>query len=141
MLAYSSIPQVACLDSVLEACCVMDKLPSDISEANQSLHQLLLDIDQGHLFADWPAGDAKREAKEQFFEQIAVLEKVYPGGLRAYHRNAKQLLAESRDGVNPFEGYVPSVPDGETIVFDDTERFEVCMPVLPLGPPLPSFKL
>lgn len=33
----------------------------------------------------------------------------YPGGLAAYIRNARKLLADSKAGKNPFTGYVPSV--------------------------------
>ena len=43
------------------------------------------------------------------FEQVAKLDDSYPGGLTAYIQNARQLLADSRDGKNPFEGYTPSV--------------------------------
>jgi hypothetical protein len=33
----------------------------------------------------------------------------YPGGLMAYIHNARRLLADSKAGKNPFDGYTPSV--------------------------------
>lgn len=36
----------------------------------------------------------------------------YPGGLAAYIHNARKLLADSKSGKNPFEGYIPSVSKG-----------------------------
>lgn len=33
----------------------------------------------------------------------------YPGGLAAYVHNARKLLADSKAGRNPFDGYTPSV--------------------------------
>lgn len=49
--------------------------------------------------------------------QIQKLEKNYPGGLKAYVSNAKELLASSKAGDNPFEGMKPSVPEGEKLSF------------------------
>eukprot|EP00965_Chrysotila_dentata_P239364 6203058-Pleurochrysis_carterae.AAC.3 len=46
---------------------------------------------------------------------VEQLETSYPGGLKAYVGNAKQLLADSKAGVNPLEGWTPSVPTGETL--------------------------
>jgi hypothetical protein len=41
----------------------------------------------------------------------------YPGGLKAYVHNGRQLLADSKAGVNPLEGWTPEVPVGETLQF------------------------
>lgn len=49
--------------------------------------------------------------------QIATLDHNYNGGLRTYIRNAKQLLADSKEGRNPFDGYTPSVPHGARLDF------------------------
>jgi len=41
--------------------------------------------------------------------QIAKLEQGYPGGINAYVEKAKELLAASASGVNPFDGFKPEV--------------------------------
>ena len=38
----------------------------------------------------------------------AQLDASYPGGIRQYITNARKLLAESKAGFNPLEGWVPS---------------------------------
>lgn len=35
----------------------------------------------------------------------------YPGGLASYIETAKGLLADSKAGKNPFDGFTPSVSD------------------------------
>lgn len=37
---------------------------------------------------------------------------------------ARQLLKEASDGVNPFEGFTPKLADGESLVFG-TEEFDM----------------
>eukprot|EP01064_Diplonema_japonicum_P002990 TRINITY_DN11963_c0_g1_i1.p1 TRINITY_DN11963_c0_g1~~TRINITY_DN11963_c0_g1_i1.p1 ORF type:complete len:600 (+),score=141.86 TRINITY_DN11963_c0_g1_i1:58-1800(+) len=64
---------------------------------------------------------AEGETNGKLFEQIVKLDTEYPGGLRAYSENAKRLLQESKDGVNPFEGCVPEVPEGLALNFGDDE--------------------
>lgn len=49
---------------------------------------------------------------------MADLDDSYPGGLAAYLGKAKTLLAESAEGVNPFEEFTASVPAGESLSFD-----------------------
>ncbi|CAM9758369.1 unnamed protein product, partial [Choristocarpus tenellus] len=36
---------------------------------------------------------------------------------------ARRLLKESAEGVNPFEGFTPEIPDGEVLEFG-TKEFE-----------------
>ena len=45
------------------------------------------------------------------------MNKNYPGGLAGYVQSARKLLKDSALGVNPYEGFTPSVPVGETIDF------------------------
>jgi UDP-sugar pyrophosphorylase len=40
---------------------------------------------------------------------VEKLNDNYPGGLTAYISNARKLLADSKAGRNPFDGYSPSV--------------------------------
>ena len=51
--------------------------------------------------------------------KIADLDGSYPGGLPAYLSKAKTLLKESADGTNPFEEFEASVPEGESLSFED----------------------
>ena len=49
---------------------------------------------------------------------MADLDESYPGGLTAYIRKARKLLAESAAGTNPFEDYTASVPKGESLTYN-----------------------
>lgn len=45
-------------------------------------------------------------------EQVVELDSDFPGGLVEYCERAKVLLHNSKMGMNPFDGFVPSVPTG-----------------------------
>ena len=47
-----------------------------------------------------------------------------PGGLKQYVENARKLLAESKAGVNPLEGWSPAVPDGAWLPYASNEFLE-----------------
>ena len=72
---------------------------------------------QGHLFASWPSPGQRDDDKRRLLVQLRHLDASYAGGLVGYVRNARRLLADSKQGVNPFEGCVPSVPEGERLDF------------------------
>ena len=55
------------------------------------------------------------EDQQRLADQLADLNKTYPGGLKEYVSRAKQLLIDSKNGLNPFLDYTPSVPTGETV--------------------------
>jgi UDP-sugar pyrophosphorylase len=60
-------------------------------------------------------------------KQLFNLNKAYPGGLAGYIQKAKKLLQDSKDGVNPLDGWFPSVPEGEkfdlgTAKYGETEE-------------------
>jgi UDP-sugar pyrophosphorylase len=60
-------------------------------------------------------------------KQLFNLNKAYPGGLTGYIQKAKKLLQDSKDGVNPLDGWFPSVPEGEkfdlgTAKYEETEE-------------------
>lgn len=80
---------------------------------------MLLNNGQDHLFNNWPAPGVDDDEKKAFFDQLVLLDSSYPGGLVAYINNAKRLLADSKAGTNPFDGFTPSVPTGETLAFGD----------------------
>ncbi|XP_020393510.1 UDP-sugar pyrophosphorylase [Zea mays] len=41
--------------------------------------------------------------------KVRRLNSSYPGGLVSYIQNAKKLLADSKEGKNPYDGFTPSV--------------------------------
>eukprot|EP00891_Asterochloris_glomerata_P001430 jgi/Astpho2/1430/e_gw1.00025.17.1_t len=81
------------------------------------LVQHLLEAGQEHLFAKWPKPGKHDDDKRRLIEQLAHLDKTYAGGLRAYLHHARQLLQAAKDGSNPYEGYVPEVPEGVKLDF------------------------
>ncbi|KAH1065208.1 hypothetical protein J1N35_030195 [Gossypium stocksii] len=90
------------------------------------LAKMLLDLRQSHLFQHWPEPGVEDERKKAFFAQVAKLNSSYPGGLASNVKNAKELLADSKEGKNPYDGFTPSVPTGEVLSFGDDNfiRFE-----------------
>ena len=82
-----------------------------LSDRHQALAQALLDLGQAHLFEGWSSAGADESDKARFFAQIDGFQSHYPGGLAAYVHNAVKLLAESRQGLNPYDGFVPEKPD------------------------------
>eukprot|EP01048_Picozoa_sp_COSAG05_P016254 COSAG05_NODE_2069_length_3614_cov_13.982646_2_plen_331_part_00 len=80
-------------------------------------HALCLTAGQVHLFSGWPLLGTDDDEKLRLVRQLMQLHVQYPGGLLQYWSNAVDLLAESKAGVNPFEGFTPSVPDGVSLDF------------------------
>ncbi|EMS62248.1 UDP-sugar pyrophosphorylase [Triticum urartu] len=94
---------------------ILIKVKTNIVE----LAKMLLNEGQGHLFEHWPEPGVDDDKKKSFFDQVCRLNSSYPGGLAAYIQNAKKLLAESKAGQNPYDGFAPSVPSGEVLTFGD----------------------
>lgn len=108
------------------------------TERQQELVRALCssEVGQRHLFERWPApsqykspsSESIDNVKRRLVSQLESLDDSYPdGGLVGYVTNAKRLLADSRAGVNPLDGWTPSVPQGEafdvgTEAFDETEQ-------------------
>uniref|UniRef100_A0A7S2ERR0 UTP-monosaccharide-1-phosphate uridylyltransferase n=1 Tax=Trieres chinensis TaxID=1514140 RepID=A0A7S2ERR0_TRICV len=82
---------------------------------------------QSHLFEGWSNSGASDDDKRRLMTQLEGMDRGYPsGGLVGYIQNAKVLLEKSKKGVNPLEGWKPSVPKGEnfelgTKEFDEAE--------------------
>ncbi len=53
------------------------------------------------------------------------MEKIYPGGIKEYIARAKVLLENSKNNVNPYTSYSPSVPEGIDITVGDNQYFEL----------------
>ena len=97
---------------------------SILSEQQQALVKLLCDKGQTHIFQHWEgANDADKLA---LATQLVTLDTSYPsGGLAGYIDNARDLLAKSKEGVNPLEGWKPSVPKGEAFEIGTEEYRQV----------------
>jgi UDP-sugar pyrophosphorylase len=81
------------------------------SDAEIQLAIELISDDQSHLFSDWDEPGVCDHEKRQFMAALLNAHHAYPGGLTAYTRNARLLLAEAASGENPFEGCMPAQPD------------------------------
>ena len=68
---------------------------------------------QSHLL-DGYSQDGDDEKLRGMCQQLLKLDGGYPGGLRSYVQKAKMLLLDSKNGVNPLDGWSPSVPQGES---------------------------
>lgn len=85
-----------------------------LTESQVDLAKTLCANGQAHIFAAW--NTASDDAKLASISQLERMDKAYPsGGLAGYISNAKELLENSRKGVNPLEGWKPSVPQGENV--------------------------
>ncbi|GFZ09833.1 UDP-sugar pyrophosphorylase [Actinidia rufa] len=85
----------------------LQKNLSLLSPDQIELAKMLLEMGQSHLFEHWPE------------PSVALLDASYPGGLISYIKTARELLADSKAGKNPFDGFTPSVPSGESLTFGD----------------------
>lgn len=90
-------------------------------EEQQKLVATLLTINQEHLFQDWPARGTDDDKKITFISQLQAVDSTYMGGIESYVNKAKKLLASAAIGENPFDGFTPSVPSGEDLLFGDDE--------------------
>ncbi|AQK81127.1 UDP-sugar pyrophosphorylase [Zea mays] len=88
-----------------------------LSPDEVELAKMLLNEGQIHLFEHWPEPGVDDDNKRGFFDQVRRLNSSYPGGLVSYIQNAKKLLADSKEGKNPYDGFTPSVPSGEVLTF------------------------
>ena len=93
-----------------------------IMEVSQCL-SILTEAGQQHIVDDWPKKTQPEQQK--MLEQVSSLEHTYPGGIREYCKRAKQLLKAASENANPYEGYTPSVPQGENVIFGDTNFMEL----------------
>lgn len=90
------------------------------TQTRDLVHNLIAEGQQ-HLFEAWPPLGQDDDKKKELLNQLCHLDRSYAGGLLKYIQNAKRLLTESKDGVNPFEGCTPSVPEGESLDYGSEE--------------------
>ncbi|VEU36725.1 unnamed protein product [Pseudo-nitzschia multistriata] len=73
------------------------------------------ELGQAHLLDAYCEGGSVDDDKlRSLCQQLVKLDGGYPGGLRSYVQKAKKLLQDSKAGVNPLDGWAPSVPQGES---------------------------
>ncbi|GJM97533.1 hypothetical protein PR202_ga14465 [Eleusine coracana subsp. coracana] len=102
-----------------EACPALRRNLQLLAPEEVQLAKTLLNEDQMHLFEHWPEPGVDDDKKKGFFGQVRRLNSSYPGGLASYIQNARKLLADSKAGKNPYDGFTPSVPSGEVLTFGD----------------------
>jgi len=78
-------------------------------------------LKQQQLFASWSDPNTTDECKKQLVTQLTDLNSSYPGGLPGYITNARKLLEQSKQGVNPLEGWKPNVPTGQAFEIGTSE--------------------
>ncbi|MBN2164213.1 MAG: UTP--glucose-1-phosphate uridylyltransferase [Pontiellaceae bacterium] len=99
---------------------------SNIPVEQQLLINKLIENGQKHLFLDWDAPGTSDAEKAVFLDALAKVDGNYPGGLAGYIANSRTLLAEAREGLNPFEGLTPEQPEKVdlTSFSDEFEKYE-----------------
>ncbi|KAL6873655.1 hypothetical protein ACP4OV_013737 [Aristida adscensionis] len=102
-----------------EACPALRRNLRLLAPDEVELAKMLLSEGQMHLFEHWPEPGVDDDKKRAFFDQVRRLNASYPGGLQSYIQNAKKLLADSKAGKNPYDGFTPSIPSGEVLTFGD----------------------
>lgn len=85
---------------------------SILSEEERQLIQQLLSENQQHLFASWDPQGINDDQKHKVLRQLSELDRNCAGGITGYLKRARILLAASRAGENPFEGWYPKIPEG-----------------------------
>ena len=88
---------------------------SVLSAAEMAFATSLAEAGQAHLFEKWPAPGKHDAEKKAMIQQILDSDAKYGGGIVQYIKNARKLLADSKAGVDPFAGYSPTIPMGETL--------------------------
>uniref|UniRef100_A0A7S0YY33 UTP-monosaccharide-1-phosphate uridylyltransferase n=1 Tax=Hemiselmis tepida TaxID=464990 RepID=A0A7S0YY33_9CRYP len=78
--------------------------------SGEQVKSKLLELGQEHLFEG-----LSEDQQEGLLSQAVELNSQLPGGLEGYVSSARRLLRESAEGVNPFDGFAPSVPTGEVL--------------------------
>lgn len=95
-----------------------------LSAEEKKISEMLVSLGQEHLFAKWPPPGTDDRRKRGLLHQAAEFDKRCAGGLAAYVENARKLLRDCREGVNPFAGAVPRVPAGVSLKTGSEEFLE-----------------
>jgi UDP-sugar pyrophosphorylase len=87
------------------------------------LIQYLKDLNQNHILDLLP--NYSDEEIEELKKQIDHLEKIYPGGIKEYIKRSKILLENSKNNVNPYSSFTPSVPEGIQMTVGNQEFYDL----------------
>lgn len=98
-----------------------DQHLQDLSPQDQETLRRVESLGQGHLVAHWSEPATSTRNKQRLLEQFRGLDAAYPGGMSRYIENARALLDAARRGDNPFEGFVPHVPEGVALTLGDDD--------------------
>lgn len=94
---------------------------AELSDEARQLASKLCGAGQEHLFQ----ADASLEDLQRLLAQALHLDASYPGGFVRYVENGRRLLAMSKVGANPFDGYTPAVPTGLTLDYGSPDFEEL----------------
>lgn len=64
---------------------------SILSDEEKKTAQLLVENDQAHLFAHWPAPGKEDAEKHRFLKQCALIESAYLGGIKVGTGHARSF--------------------------------------------------
>ena len=84
---------------------------------------LLKELDQQEILTRYEK--CTPEEKQKFLTHFNYIEKTCPGGVKDYIKRAKVLLENSKNNVNPFGDYTPSIPTGFNINVGDSQFLEL----------------
>ena len=89
----------------------------------QTMLSLLKELDQQEILSRYEK--ASQEEKDQFLKHFNYIDETCPGGVKDYIKRAKVLLENSKNNVNPFGEYTPSIPTGFNINVGDSQFLEL----------------
>lgn len=82
-----------------------------LTPEDMELAECLIADREEHLFSRWDKPGVNDDKKRAFLATLMAAHRAYPGGLPAYIKNARALLAGATTGNNPYDGYTPEQPD------------------------------
>ena len=89
----------------------------------QTMLSLLKELDQQEILSRYEK--ASKEEKDEFIKHFNYINETCPGGVKDYIKRAKVLLENSKNNVNPFGDYTPSIPTGFNINVGDSQFLEL----------------
>ena len=89
----------------------------------QTMLSLLKELDQKEILERYEK--CTDQEKAEFLTHFNYIEKTCPGGVKDYIQRAKVLLENSKNNVNPFKDFTPSIPTGFNINVGDEQFLEL----------------
>ena len=89
----------------------------------QTMLSLLKELDQTEILSRYEK--CSESEKTEFLTHFNYIEKTCPGGIKDYVKRAKILLENSKNNVNPFKDFTPSIPTGFNINVGDSQFLEL----------------